>query len=238
MTILGLNKTTLLDYPEHLAATIFTGGCNLCCPFCHNRDLVFPTEGIDAGRITPYTEKEILDFLKKRKNILHGVCITGGEPTLQKDLSDFIKKIKEIGYLVKLDTNGFSPKVLEQLLKDDLLDYVAVDIKNSPQKYAVTTGLSTCDTSLINNTIQCLQNQEKTAFEFRTTIVKEFHSEEDMYIISEWIRNAPAYYLQSFVKSNHMISNRYHAHSTDTLIKFMEICKKTIPNTSLRGVDL
>ena len=136
MLILGLNKTTLLDYPEHVAATIFTGGCNFRCPFCHNRELVFARESIDAGLITPYSEEEILSFLRKRRGILTGVCVTGGEPTLQPDLPAFLSRIKDLGLLVKLDTNGFRPDILHRLLDDKLIDYCAIDIKNSPDKYA------------------------------------------------------------------------------------------------------
>ena len=127
MLILGLNKTTLLDYPEHVAATIFTGGCNFRCPFCHNKNLVLPQQ------TATYTEAEILSFLKKRVGILTGVCITGGEPTLQKDLSDFLARIKDLGYLIKLDTNGYQPDVLHNLLSKNLIDYCAMDIKNSKE---------------------------------------------------------------------------------------------------------
>lgn len=237
MNILGLNKTTLLDYPEHIAATIFVGGCNLRCPFCHNPDLVFYQSSANTS-VPAYTEEDILNFLRKRKNIIHGICITGGEPTLQNDLIEFIKRVKELNLLVKLDTNGFSPSTLETLLHENLLDYVAVDIKNSPQKYAKTVGLSTCDISLINNTIQYLMQQSNVPFEFRTTIVKELHDVEDMYAISDWIANAPHYFLQSYQEAPRMISYGFHAHSTETLSEFLEICKRKIPDAALRGVDI
>ena len=239
MLILGLNKTTLLDYPEHVAATIFTGGCNLRCPFCHNRDLVFARESIDAGIITPYSEDEILSFLKKRRGILTGVCITGGEPTLHQDLPLFLSRIKELGMLVKLDTNGFRPDVLHHLLDEKLIDYCAIDIKNSPAYYADTVGLSSIDLGPLQESIDCLLSLSGSfPYEFRTTIVKELHSEEDMYAIREWIAGADQYFLQSYTDSDQVISSGYHAHDTDTLQHFASICRQTIPNVQLRGIDL
>lgn len=233
MLILGLNKTTLLDYPEHVAATIFTGGCNFRCPFCHNKDLVF------AQQIAPYTEEEILAFLKKRAGILTGVCITGGEPTLQKDLPDFLAQIKDLGFLVKLDTNGYQPDLLHNLISNGLIDSCAMDIKNSPKKYAVTAGLSTCDLSRIQESVSCLLSLTgHFNYEFRTTIVRELHSTEDMYAISEWLKGASAYYLQSYTDSDHVITPGFHAHSKQTLISFRDICLTNIPNTQLRGIDI
>lgn len=238
MLILGLNKTTLLDYPEHVAATIFTGGCNFRCPFCHNRDLVFAKESIESHLITPYREEEVLAFLKKRQNILTGVCITGGEPTLQQDLPAFIYRIKELGYLVKLDTNGYRPDVLRFLVNRQLVDYVAMDIKNSPEKYAVTTGLSTCQLSLIQESVSFLMSQNGLLpFEFRTTLVRELHDENDMRVISSKIKGASAYYLQSFRESPSTIAQGFHAHTADTLQNFLAICREEVPNTQLRGVD-
>ena len=143
MVLCGLNKTTLLDYPGHVAATIFTGGCNFRCPFCHNGDLVLRPETMPT-----YTEEEIFSFLKKRKPVLSGVCITGGEPTLQKDLPDFISQIKDMGYLVKLDTNGSNPQMLSLLLNNSLLDYVAMDIKSGKSDYAHVAG---CNPALLSN---------------------------------------------------------------------------------------
>lgn len=239
MLILGLTKTTLLDYPEHVAATIFTGGCNFRCPFCHNKDIVFAQESLAAQQVTPYTEEEILAFLKKRAGILTGVCITGGEPTLQKDLPDFLARIKELGLLVKLDTNGYQPDVLRLLLNKRLIDYCAMDIKNSPEKYAVTTGLSSCNMSLIRESVSCLLSMTGYfPYEFRTTLVRELHSKDDMYVISEWLKGAHAYYLQSYTDSDQVITRGFHAHSDQTLKDFRDICLENIPNTMLRGVDL
>ena len=233
MLILGLNKTTLLDYPEHVAATIFTGGCNFRCPFCHNKNLVFPQ------KTTAYSENEILSFLKKRAGVLTGVCITGGEPTLQKDLSDFLARIKELGYLIKLDTNGYQPDVLHNLLNKKLIDYCAMDIKNSPIKYAITAGLASCDFHLIEESVSCLLSiADYFPFEFRTTLVRELHDKEDMHAISEWLKGAPSYYLQSYTDSENVISPGYHALSAQSLLEYRDICVQTIPNTRLRGIDL
>lgn len=233
MLILGLNKTTLLDYPEHVAATIFTGGCNFRCPFCHNSDLVF------VQQTAPYTEEEILSFLKKRAGILTGVCVTGGEPTLQKDLPDFLARIKELGLLVKLDTNGYQPNILHSLLNKKLIDYCAMDIKNSPAKYAVTAGLASCDLGLIRESAACLLSLTGYfPYEFRTTLVRELHTAEDMQIISEWLRGAHAYYLQPYTNSDNVITPGYHAPLEHTLLEFRDICLPCIPNTQLRGIDI
>ena len=235
MLILGLNKTTLLDYPEHVAATIFTGGCNFRCPFCHNKDLVFVDEGIASQSVTPLSTDEVLSFLKKRKGILTGVCITGGEPTLQPDLTTFIKQIKELGYLVKLDTNGCRPDILHSLIEQHLIDYVAMDIKNTPEKYALTTGLPSIDIDKIKESVSFLRSQTSIPYEFRTTIVRELHSKNDMHVIADWLSGVPAYYLQSFIDSGRIISDGYHPHDEATLQDFIHICRSKIPNTQLRG---
>lgn len=233
MLILGLNKTTLLDYPEHVAATIFTGGCNFRCPFCHNKDLVY------VQQVAPYTEEEILSFLKKRTGILTGVCVTGGEPTLQKDLPDFLARIKDLGLLVKLDTNGYQPDVLRSLLNKGLIDYCAMDIKNSPAKYAVTTGLSSCDLGLIQESVACLLSLTGYfPYEFRTTLVRELHTKEDIVAISEWLKGSHAYYLQPYTDSEHVITPGFHAPSEQTLLEFHNICMSNIPNTKLRGIEI
>ena len=158
MPIFALTKTTLLDYPEHIAASIFFGGCNFRCPFCHNKDIVFASESLQNGSLITYTEAEILSFLQKRRNVLSGVCITGGEPTLYKDLPKFLAKIKELGYQIKLDTNGSNPELLRMLIQNRLIDYCAMDIKNSLKKYPQTIGIrntsvpdaSTTNTSSVN----------------------------------------------------------------------------------------
>ena len=231
MKIHGLNKTTLLDYPEHVAATIFTGSCNFRCPFCHNGDLV-----LNPSSQPTIEEEKVFSFLHKRKSILSGVCITGGEPTLQKDLPDFIKKVKALGYLVKLDTNGYEPNMLEQLLNANLLDMVSMDIKSSPSEYGNAAGLPSLDITRINASIDLLLNS-KVPYEFRTTVVAELHSEDTFIAISEWINGARGYALQCYKDSDSVIKKGYHAPSKEELNQYLEIVKKTIPNSFLRGVE-
>lgn len=230
MQIYGLQKTTLLDYPGTLAATIFTGGCNLRCPFCHNSDLV-----LIPSNMQRISEEEILSFLEKRKSVLKGVCITGGEPALQADLIPFIQTVKSLGYLVKLDTNGFFPEVIDKLLQNSLVDYIAMDIKNTPQKYEFTTGVY-CDLSKINRSLSLLK-ECTVPYEFRTTLVREFHTEYDMRVICEWISFAQNYYLQSFEDSGKNICEGLHAHDKETLQRYLRICQEYIPGTMLRGLD-
>lgn len=230
MIICGLNKTTLLDYPEHVAATIFTGSCNFRCPFCQNSGLV-----LSPSLQQQYSETEILSFLKKRKNVLSGICISGGEPTLQPDLPDFISQVKALGYSVKLDTNGYQPAAMKSLLANKLIDYVAMDIKNSSEKYALTAGLPSLDFSLIQESIALLM-ESNIPYEFRTTIVKELHSESDILSIGQLISGAKAYYLQSYQDSAEVLSPGYHAHEKEQLIHFQNMLLPYVPNTFLRGV--
>lgn len=231
MQIHGLNKTTLLDYPGELAATIFTGSCNFRCPFCHNGDLVLNPS---SQPIIP--EEEIWAFLKKRKSILSGVCITGGEPTLQKNLPAFIKKTKDLGYLVKLDTNGYRPDILKQLLDENLLDMVAMDIKSSPNDYHISAGLPSLDIDKIKTSVRLLKNSSIT-YEFRTTVVEELHSEQTFIEIAEWLNGAKSYVLQCFEDGDSVIESGYHAPSKEALNRYLEIIQKQIPNAILRGVD-
>lgn len=238
MQILGLNKTTLLDYPGCVAATVFTGGCNFCCPFCHNRELV-----LEPSRENALSEEEVLEFLKKRKNVLKGICITGGEPTLQSDLLDFVVRAREIGYRIKLDTNGYKPDVLQSLLKKGFLDYVAMDVKNCPGKYALTAGIddknAEFDLGKITESIQILINSD-IEYEFRTTVVKELHIIEDMVQIGEWIKGCKAYFLQKFQNHGNNIAKGYHAPDDESLKEMVQAISK-IPELSgkvyLRGVD-
>lgn len=219
MLIVGFNKTTLLDYPGRVAATIFVGGCNFRCPFCHNGGLV-----LDPLSQESYSEKEILEFLQKRKNVLKGVCITGGEPTLHADLPEFISKIKDLGYQVKLDTNGYAPGVLKRLLDEKLIDYVAMDIKNCPDKYAMTAGICDKESSFsekmngkmeifhldrIEHSIRILL-ESSVPYEFRTTVVKELHTGEDMLKIADWIKGCPYYFLQQYQDNENVICSIAH----------------------------
>lgn len=210
MFISGFHKTTLLDYPGCIAATIFTGGCNFRCPFCHNSGLV--QDPFKEGMVP---EDEVLAFLDKRKKILKGVCITGGEPTLQPDLPDFIGKVRKMGYRVKLDTNGYRPEVLRELLESGLLDYAAMDIKNCPEKYGAAAGLILSgnaggfELGKIEESIKLLLDGQ-IDYEFRTTVVKELHTVEDIAAIGAWVKGTPAYYLQKFEDSGHIIGEGYH----------------------------
>ena len=231
MLILGLQKTTLLDYPGKVASTIFTGGCNFKCPYCHNRDLVIPPP--DA---LPYSMDDIFQHLNQKKKVLDGVCITGGEPTLHKDLPEFIAQIKELGLLVKLDTNGTNPGMLKALVNEGLLDYVAMDIKHSPQKYNSIANMINFDLSAIEESIRFL-NEKHVDYEFRTTIMKECHTEADMEDIGKWIQGADAYYLQSYRESEQVINPIFSPHSPETLKHFLEIVQPFVPNTVLRGID-
>lgn len=227
----GLQKLTLLDFPGKVACTLFTKGCNFRCPFCHNASLVVRTE---EQRM--YDNAEILAFLKKRVGILDGVAITGGEPTLMSGLYDFIKSVKEMGYAVKLDTNGTRPEVLKKLVLDGLVDYVAMDIKNSPEKYAHTCGLpSNYDLSKIEESIRFLMDGH-VDFEFRTTVAKPFHTEEDFVKIGEWIKGSEKYFLQQFKDSGDIIGKEISSFNENEMGKFLNILLPFVPNTQLRGV--
>lgn len=192
MQIHGLNKTTLLDYPEHLACTVFTGGCNLRCPFCHNSTLV-----LEPNSQPIIAETDFFDFLTRRKGILEGVCITGGEPTLQTDLIAFIEKIKECGFLVKLDTNGTDPATLKALLNRNLIDYTAMDIKADPDHYALAVGKEDFDPSSIEESAKLLMTHN-IPYEFRTTVVRGIHTEDILLQIGKWLNGASALYLQTY----------------------------------------
>lgn len=200
MLIHGFNKLTLLDYPGRMACTIFTGGCNFRCPFCHNASLVLhpDTEPV-------IQEDEVISVLKKRKNVLEGACITGGEPTLSKDLPLFIKRIKDLGYLVKLDTNGSNPRMIEYLLNCNLIDYIAMDIKNSKEKYALTCGILDLDLAPIEESIHLIRNSN-IQYEFRTTVTKRYHDKDDFISIGKQLNGAKAYYLQAFKDSGDVIT--------------------------------
>lgn len=229
MEIYGYQKTTLLDYPGHVAATIFTGGCNFRCPFCHNSDLILnPT--------TLIPEEEIFAFLKKRKNILSGICITGGEPTLQPDLCDFIVKVRSLGYKIKLDTNGYLPEIIQDLLNKKLLDYIAMDIKAGYSNYSKVCGIQNFNMDTIKKSISIIENSG-IDYEFRTTVVKELHSEQDFQEIIEMISPQSPYYIQSFKDSGNILTPGLSSCNIDTLNHYLSIVKTKIPNSFLRGVE-
>lgn len=230
MKICGLNKTTLLDYPGCVAATIFFGGCNFRCPFCHNGDLVLNSSGMQG-----YGEEEVLRFLKKRKNVLEGVCITGGEPTLYQELPAFICKIKELGYMVKLDTNGSNPYMVEELISKKMLDYVAMDIKAPVWGYDKVCG-TMVDIAKIKKTVELLKTGE-VPYEFRTTIVKELHTKEDILEIGEWLNGAENFYLQSYQETDKNICQGFSAMEKDDLFELEKTLQKFIKNVKVRGVE-
>jgi len=229
MKIEAIQKLTLLDFPQKMACTIFTHGCNFRCPFCHNAGLVTKAQQAEI------TQEEVLKFLKGRQGILEGVCITGGEPLLQKDIEGFIKSIKDMGFLVKLDTNGSFPEKLKALCKKGLIDYVAMDIKNSKQKYAVTVGKKLFDLSAVAESVDFLK-KGTVPYEFRTTVTKDFHTMEDLLDIAKWLSGCDAYYLQQFVDSGNLIDNNVTGHTDDELKTMYKELKKTLPCTQLRGV--
>lgn len=228
MKISGLQKLTLLDYPGKMACTVFTYGCNFRCPFCHNALLVTQQNNDTVS------EDEFFSFLKKRQGILDGVCISGGEPTLQKDLAEFIRKIKALGYAVKLDTNGSNPDVVRNLIKENLLDYVAMDIKNSLQKYSLTCGCET-DTTLIQESISIII-ESGIDHEFRTTTVREFHSAKDFAEISRLLKGNSKYYLQHFESGDNLIGDNLSAFSKEEMLTFAQNISNNLPNTAIRGV--
>lgn len=230
MKFYGMQKMTLLDYPGYVACTLFTGGCNFRCPFCHNALLVLD---LDENYTIP--EEEVLAFLKKRQGLLDGVCVTGGEPLINKDIGDFLLKVKELGFKIKLDTNGTNPALLKELVSQNLVDYVAVDIKNSPEKYAETVGLKSFDMSTINETVNFLMSG-CVDYEFRTTVTKQFHTEKSMEEAARFIRGAKRYFLQNFVDSGNLIGSGITGQSKEEMEKLLSVVKKYVPDSCLRGI--
>ena len=226
----GLQKLTLLDYPGNMAATVFTGGCNFRCPFCHNRSLVFLNENDSE-----IANEDIFDFLKSRNKILDGICITGGEPLLHKGITAFIKRVRDLGLKVKLDTNGSNFEALRRLIDEKLVDYVAMDIKNSPEKYAMTIGLENYDLSEIEKSKNYLL-ENHVDYEFRTTIVREFHEPEDLKKIGEWIRGAKHYYLQNFEDHGTCIQAGLGEVDLHTLETMKRIAGEYVEHIEIRGI--
>ena len=229
MEINGFLKMTLLDFPGKVACTIFCGGCNFRCPFCHNAFLVTELEKAES-----FSEVEVLNFLNKRQGLLDGVCITGGEPLLQPDLEEFIRKIKSMGFLVKLDTNGYLTDRLQHLVNEGIIDYVAMDIKNSPKKYALTAGLKEIETERIKESVDFLING-KIDYEFRTTVANELHDIEDIKEIGKLIRGAKRYFIQNFEDSGHLIGEGLSPVSEENLLKMQQIATDFVSNSQIRG---
>ena len=226
----GFQKLTLLDYPGHVACTLFTAGCNFRCPFCHNASLV--THISDSEH---YSEEFVLDYLSKRKGIIDGVCITGGEPLLHDGLEDFIKKVKDMDYLVKLDTNGYLPDRLISLVDNGLVDYVAMDIKNSKEKYVLSAGIDSLDITQIEKSVSFLL-ENHVEYEFRTTVVNELHSLRDLESAAEWISGAQKFFLQSFTDSGDLICDNLSAVETQTIKMMQEVASKYVKNVEIRGI--
>ncbi len=228
MIIGGFQKTTLLDYPDKIACIIFTQGCNLNCPFCHNSSL------INKSKESLISEKEIFDYLEKRVGILEGVCITGGEPLLQKDIGTFIQRIKSYGYKVKIDTNGSNPELLKELLDKKLIDYVAMDIKNTFDKYEITSGKKV-NIDNIKKSIDII-NKSKIDYEFRTTLVKEFHNINDIENICKILKKNSKYYLQNFVNSEGVLNKDLHGFSLEELKDMKKKLINIYPNIMFRDI--
>ena len=226
----GLQKLTLLDYPEHVACTLFTIGCNLRCPFCHNNSLVVG----NVEKLEQITQDELLEFLRKRSKVLEGVCITGGEPLLQAGIVEFVKQVKQMGYKVKLDTNGAFSAKLRELVNAQLIDYVAMDIKNSKAMYNKTCGC-VVEMEDICASVDFLKSGV-VDYEFRTTVTGTFHSDNSIEEAAKWLVGAKRWYLQQFVDSGELIDNTVVGVDADTLTRYQQIAKQYVPNTQLRGV--
>ena len=229
MKIHGLQKMTLLDYPGTVACTVFLGGCDFRCPYCHNAELLDP----DFPPLMD--ETELLAFLKKRQGLLDGVCITGGEPLLRQDLPELLKNIRALGYRIKLDTNGSQPRRLKTVLDGGLADYVAMDIKNSPARYGETVGRESFDPTPIRESAALLM-AGGTDYEFRTTVVSGLHTEEDIREIGRWIAGAKRYFLQPFTDRETVPQAGLSAPTPEQLDRFLAIAREFVPETQLRGV--
>ena len=229
MKIHGLQKMTLLDFPGRVACTVFLGGCDFRCPFCHNGEL------LDGSAPAIMDDGELLTFLKGRQGLLDGVAITGGEPLLRKDLPDLLRAIRALGFAVKVDTNGNHPEALERLLREGLADYIAMDIKNSPEKYALTVGLDSLDLAPIRQSVGLLMDSG-VPYEFRTTVVDELHTAQDFEAMGQWIAGARAYYLQAFTDRDSVPFAGLHAPTRENLEKYASIARVYVPYTHVRGI--
>ena len=222
MKISGLNKLTVLDFPQHVACIVFTCGCNFRCPFCHNAALVTHTQDAES-----FSEEEIFDYLKKRQGILDGVVITGGEPLIHNDIDVFMQKIKDLGYKIKLDTNGTNPEKLKELVEKGLVDYVAMDVKNCKEKYNQTAGCENVNLEKVDKSIKFLL-ENNVDYEFRTTVVEELHTIQDIGALAEWIKGAKRYFLQNFVDSGDIISGNLSSVSTEKMAQMCAISTKFV----------
>ena len=230
MVLHGLQKMTLLDFPGRVACTVFLGGCDFRCPFCHNFELA-------DGTAKPFMDDAALfAFLEKRRGLLDGVAVTGGEPCLHPGLPELLRHIRDMGYAVKLDTNGAHPLRLEAILREGLADYVAMDIKNSPEKYARTAGLEKLDLTPVRRSVDLLM-ASPVDYEFRTTVVDELHEANDFEAIGAWIAGAKRYFLQAFTDRESVPFADLHAPSAEKLRAYADVARRFVPDTRLRGVD-
>lgn len=226
----GFQKMTLLDYPGKVACTVFTGGCNFRCPFCHNALLV-----TQLNEAEDYDEEEIIEYLKKRKGLLDGVAVTGGEPLLSDETVEFIRRVKGEGYAVKLDTNGSFPERLKYLVSEKLVDYVAMDIKNSKELYSKTAGISNLNLPAIEESVSFLL-EGNVDYEFRTTVVNGLHTVERISAAARWIQGAKRYFLQNFVDSGNLIDESMTGVGKEEMEKMRQAALQYVPNTQLRGI--
>lgn len=239
MVIRGLQKTTLLDYPGNVAATIFLGGCNMRCPFCHNMDIVAPDlcEVADVSSLEEYSFDEVMSFLVSRRKLLDGVCITGGEPTINPELPDFICGIKELGLKVKLDTNGTNPDMVKELVEKGFVDYIAMDVKSSLREYGRVCGVEGIKVVPIKETIDFLIGNKMNGFdyEFRTTVAEPFHTREVMEEIGQLISGAGKYFIQNFRDSEYVPNHSLGPVLPDKLEQYVDILKKYVQIVEIRG---
>ena len=232
MKVTGIQKLTLLDYPGVVACTVFTAGCNFRCPFCHNAMLVLP-EQIDDECLT---DDEVFGFLKKRRGVLDGVAVTGGEPLLHADMPEFLARVKELGYKIKLDTNGSNPELLSEIVKNKLVDRVAMDIKNAPEEYARTIGLKSFDIAPVERSKEMLLRGD-IDYEFRTTVVKGIHTKESLIGAAKWIEGAKEYYLQQFKDSGNLIlPDGLSAYDEKQMHALADAVRDYVPTVEVRGV--
>ncbi len=232
MDIFGLEKLSLVDYDGKVASTVFTGACNFRCPFCHNAPLVTGLNTLES-----MNERYIFDYLQSRKNILDGVCITGGEPTLNSDLPAFCQKLKELGFSVKLDTNGTNPKMIKTLVDNGLCDYFAMDIKSSPDGYGKVVGIDNYDVKTVSKSIEYFLT-DATPYEFRTTLISEFHNEQTVSQMGAWIKDAKAHFLQKFKDNGACIKGGLTPVNKALAVKFKEILEQYVEKVQLRGYEL
>ncbi len=229
MEIFGLEKLSLVDFDGCVASTIFTGACNFRCGFCHNALLV-----LDSKNLPIIKEETVLEYLHQKKKILDGVCITGGEPTLQKDLPNFLEKVRETGLKIKLDTNGTNPNLVKTLVENGLVDYFAIDIKNDKENYAFIIGFDKYDTIKVEKTVDYLISNDLD-YEFRTTLINEFHKEDNIKRIGEWIKGAKKYFMQKFKSGENCISGGLTEVKEETAKEFLEVVSPFVQSAKLRG---